>query len=167
MDTFPCPGLCEKLCADSPKPKEMLSLGRYLYYPGLTPEEKSLVEQFPSEALKVFLAKERAEWGCQRIFHRDGVDDESDAFRHFVWAGLLEQDLSSELAKKFLDAHESNLPSNHPSKSMDLANNRAGLLRAKELKKNGMLSQSSLEAAAMTELKNGSLIVLIPRGMPK
>ncbi|MEQ1877593.1 MAG: hypothetical protein ABL958_13190 [Bdellovibrionia bacterium] len=32
--------------------------------------------------------------------------DESDAFRHFVWAGLLANEFGRERAKEFLDAHE-------------------------------------------------------------
>ena len=100
-------------------------LGKVAYYPGLTPEERKLISKYPAEALKAFLAKQKAESATTKRFKRDDESDESDAFRHFVWAGLLAKELGPEMAKKFLDAHESNQGIDNAEKAMDLANNRA------------------------------------------
>lgn len=50
---------------------------------------------------------------------------------------------------------------------MDLANNRAGLLAAEELKKTGKLNLEEIEKAAMRELRGRSLVVLHPKGIPE
>jgi hypothetical protein len=79
----------------------------------------------------------------------------------------MREELSAEMAKKFLDAHESNEPDSDPGKAMDLANNRAGLLAAESLLKAGKLNQEEIEKAALNELRNKTLIVLKPKGGPQ
>jgi len=139
-------------------------LGRFLYYPGLTAEERKLINARPQEAFTVFNQKEKAESATVRVFGRDAQNDESDAFRHFVWAGLLAKELGPDLAKQFLDAHEGAGRSNDPNRAMDLANNRAGLLAAEKLRKEGNLTESRLEKEALESIKNRTLVVLEPRG---
>jgi hypothetical protein len=126
----------------------------------------SLVERYPKEAIFVYKAKWAAESSTERIFYRNDQDDESDAFRHSVWAGYMRFDLSSETAKRFLDAHESVGPEADPSKAMDMANNRAGLLAADRLMKIGKLSREEVEKAALDEIRNKTLVVLKPKGGP-
>lgn len=120
MGTFMCPQSCPELC--SPRGTAKKVLGRLLYYPGLTPEERKLVNNYPQEALTVFQQKQKAESATMKHFKRDAQDDESDAFRHFMWAGFLSKELGSEMAKRFLDAHESIGRANDPNRAMDLAN---------------------------------------------
>src|SRR5690606_13712781 len=96
MGTFMCPNQCNILC----KADESTSIaGKLLYYPGLTPDEKKLMEKHPKDALTVFIQKTRAEMSSNRNFPDQGLNDESDAFRHFIWAGLLTKELGQEKAK--------------------------------------------------------------------
>lgn len=162
MDSFMCPQACPELC--TPQPGVLTKvLGRFLYYPGLTPKERKLVNKYPQEALTVFNQKQKAEAATIRVFGRDAQNDESDAFRHFVWAGLLSKELGPDMAKQFLDAHGGAGRSNDPNRAMDLANNRAGLLAAEKLRKGGNLSEDKLEKEALDGIKNKTLVVLEPR----
>jgi hypothetical protein len=163
MDSYLCPQACPELCR--PKPGMLAKvLGRFLYYPGLTAEERELINTRPQEAFTVFNQKQKAESAAVRVFGRDAQNDESDAFRHFVWAGLLAKELGPDLAKQFLDAHEGAGRSNDANRAMDLANNRAGLLAAEKLRKEGDLTESRLEKEALEGIKNRTLVVLDPRG---
>ena len=103
MGTFTCPGQCEELC--KPTPSSGIP-SKLIYYPGLTPSEKRLIEQFPKDAITVFVQKTRAESASDRNFPTQELNDEGDAFRHFVWAGLLAKELGKTQALKFLNAHE-------------------------------------------------------------
>jgi hypothetical protein len=165
MGTFDCPARCSDFCREQPVVNKIL--GTLVYYPLLNPVERTLIKSYPKEAILVYKAKGTAEGATKRNFHRNDQDDESDAFRHFVWAAAMREDLSAEMAKKFLDAHESNEPDSDPGKAMDLANNRAGLLAAESLLKAGKLNQEEIEKAALNELRNKTLIVLKPKGGPK
>lgn len=162
MDTFACPQQCPLFCREQSVGEKIL--GRVAYYPGLTKEERKLIARYPKEAFAAFLAKAKAESATSRSFGRDDNGDESDAFRHFVWAGLLSKELGPELAKKFLDAHESDQKDDSSDKAMDLANNRAGLLIAEQLRKSQKLNQAQLEKEAIAALRNHTLIVLTPKG---
>lgn len=165
MATFFCPDLCVDLCGVNKlvkKSKYNRQLGKVIYYPGLTDDEKKLIEASLKDALVVFIQKERAEASTNRNFPKGAFNDESDSFRHFVWAGLLFKELGLEKAKLFLDAHE-NDPTQLPAeKAMDLANNREGLLVSQRLDKQNNLSLKSLEIEALKELKEGRLTVLKP-----
>ncbi len=165
MATFYCASQCKELCKANISQVKSRALGKVLYYPGLTSEEKRLVEKYPKDALIVFIQKERAEISTDRNFPQGALNDESDAFRHFVWAGLLTKELDSEKAKLFLDAHESNPHQPPAEKAMDLANNRDGILVAQRLEKSKNLNLKSLEIEALKELKEGRLTVLKP-GLP-
>lgn len=162
MDTFLCPRSCSEFCRSRSYATKML--GSLLYYPGLNPEEQRLVKEFPLEALSVFTQKGIAESRTEKVFGRDAQEDESDAFRHFVWAGLLSKEIGPDAAKKFLDAHEASRRSDDPNRAMDLANNRAGLLSGDRLRKEGKLTLEELEKDANASLRNKTLVVLKPRG---
>lgn len=122
MATFICPNQCEELCKIS---ENSNPLGKFLYYPGLTPAEKKLIEKYPTDILNVFTQKTRAEWSSRRNFPDQNMNDESDAFRHFIWAGLL--------TKEFLDAHEDDPDQPMSERNMDLHNNNRGQYAAQEL----------------------------------
>lgn len=165
MGTFHCPALCQDLCRENKKTSNysQKKLERFVYYPGLTNDEKDLVRQSPKDAWIVFEQKNIAEESTERNFPDGDLNDESDAFRHFIWAGLLFKELGLEKAKQFLDAHE-NDPKQPPSeKAMDLANNRDGLLVAQKLIKNNKLDLKTLEREALKELIERRLTILNPR----
>ncbi len=164
MGTFDCGSECENLC-------ELAATGglesQGIYTPYLTIEEGKFAAKHPKDALKAYKLKELAEKMTLEEFGRSDFDDESDAFRHYVWAGLLSKELGTEVAKNILDAHESGGEVNAPSRLMDLSNNRAGLISAEILKTKKQLSEKEIRSAALQELKRGKLIVLRKRGGPR
>jgi hypothetical protein len=85
MGTFMCPAQCDILRKSK---ANSTVAGRLIFYPGLTPAEKQLTEKYPKEALTVFVQKTRAEWSSNLNFPNQDLNDESDAFRHFIWAGF-------------------------------------------------------------------------------
>ncbi len=165
MGTFMCPNLCKQLCEDNSLSKKLLE--QIAYYPGLNKKERQLISEHPKEAVEVYNQKNKAESESQKTFGRDSSDDESDAFRHFLWAALLTKELGANLAKEFLDAHESEDSSENPSKAMDLANNRAGILAAEKLINSGKFSLDAVKQEALKGIKDGTLIVLKPQGAGK
>jgi len=163
MGTFHCPDSCEILSQSSSavRIKHNLAL-----YPGLTKKERALIAENPKDALKVFQVKKQAEKATAKIFKRNLENDESDAFRHFIWAGLLRWEIGLEKTRLFTEAHEMR-EDNPVNKAMDLANNRAGILASEELEKKGQKNQNVLEKRALEELNHGRLIVLEKKGVPK
>lgn len=159
MRTFMCPNQCDMLCKITDK-KNVLS--KILFYPGLTPAEKKLVEKNPEAALTAFTQKTRAEWSTGRNFPEQGLNDESDAFRHFLWAGLLTKELGPEKAKEFLDAHEANPLQPDSERAMDQFNNEKGSASAQNLILNKKWSLENLEKDGLDSLKSKSLKVLSP-----
>lgn len=164
MGTFDCPSQCEDLCRSEQGIKAAReSLGKFIYYPGLTQAEQKLVAEYPKEALIVFIQKEKAEASTHRQFPDSQLNDESDAYRHFVWAGLLVLKIGEDRSKIYLDAHEDNPKQPTEEKAMDQANNRNGLLIGAKLKRENRLSIESLEKEALNELRRGNMSVLKPR----
>jgi hypothetical protein len=159
LTTFMCPNQCELLCNFK---IEKNFLGKLVYYPGLTPSEKKLVEKNPDEAIKVFIQKNRAEWSSNRNFPEQGLNDEGDAFRHFIWAGLLTKELGTEKAKKFLDAHEASPLQSNSERNMDLFNNDKGISSAQNLIINNTWSLENLEKTGLDLLRSKNLNVLKP-----
>ena len=108
----------------------LTAISKYIFYPGLTSKEKALIDKFPKESMVAFIEKIRAEELSLRHFPIQKFNDEGDAFRLYMWAGLLIKELGSEMAQTFLDAHEENSLQSNEEKSMDLASNRGGILAA-------------------------------------
>lgn len=104
MGTFVCPNQCDLLCKNT------------------------------EDSLTAFIQKTRAEWSSGRNFPEQGLNDEGDAFRHFIWAGLLTKELGTEKAKDFLNAHEANPLQPESERDMDKFNNEKGHLAAQNLK---------------------------------
>ncbi|MFN7728364.1 MAG: DUF6973 domain-containing protein, partial [Bdellovibrio sp.] len=95
------PDQCKELC--NTKPEESL-LANFILYPGLTPAEKNLVSKSPKDALNAYKQKNIAEKATSRNFPDQNLNDESDAFRHFLWAAFLTKELGKSKAQEFLDA---------------------------------------------------------------
>lgn len=167
-DKIDCAAQCKQLCngtyKDTTTDTTKGLFGSLIFYPGLTDAEKKLIAENPSDSLKVFLAKNSAEEEAQSLFPKSRTNDESDAFRHFVWAGLLVKSVGTEKAQVYLDAHETNPDQPASEKAMDLANNRMGILEAQKLQSKENLNLRSLEQSAIKSLKEKKLSVLEPRG---
>lgn len=165
MRTFTCPNQCEKLCR--------VYLPDYItnnltWAGNLTDSDKGLIKKFPLDALKVYQSKKTAEESTKRLFKDNFRNDESDAFRHFVWSGLLTKKLGGERAQLFLNSHESspNLPPEEVD--MDKFNNRRGTSMAEELIKNKKFSRENLKKEALKALGEEKLKVIHKRGkLPK
>lgn len=161
MGSFHCPNECDELC--SAFKKTTSRPGRFFFYPGLTSAERRLIDQNPKEAMVVFIQKTRAELSSSRNFPVQGFSDESDALRHYVWAGLLTKELGAERAQLYLDAHEENRLQSPAERAMDLANNRGGILGAHKLMKDGKtFDLKSLEQSALDDLRAHRSSVLNP-----
>ncbi len=162
MATFTCPERCDDFCRPSSGNPHLKSL---IFYPGLTKDERDLISKNPKEAFTVFKLKNQAETATDKYFPDGKFNDESDAFRHFVWACLLVKELGSERAQRYLDAHENNPTQPPDERAMDLANNRGGILAAQKLKSGNKFNQEEIEKAGLAALRNKSLVVLQP-GLP-
>lgn len=143
---------------------------KYWYGGQLTPAEQKLIEEHPFAALNGFVQAQRAVTMTELHFLRSAGDDESDAYRHFVWAGLMTQQLGESLARQILEAHEQ-MPKNVSaseikSSEMDKYNNAKGIQAALQLEKEGTLTASDISQKALQALKNGELQVLTPKGGP-
>jgi hypothetical protein len=159
MGTFMCPDQCEDLC--NTKPEELL-LAKLILYPGLTPAEKNLVAKGPKDALTVYKQKNIAEKSTSRNFPDQNLNDESDAFRHFLWAALLTKELGKARAKEFLDAHEADPDQPDIERQMDTHNNSRGQAAAESLMKEKRWNQKNVEAKGLEELRSKQLQVLKP-----
>lgn len=90
------------------------------------------------------------------------MNDESDAYRHYIWAGLLTKELGTKKAKEFLVAHEADPGQEEDEKNMDLYNNDRGQLAAQLLIKESKWSLKNLETMALKELQTKKLKVKKP-----
>lgn len=161
MDSFMCPTQCQDLCK--------ISLARYIideltYKYSLSEAEKKLIAKYPKEALAVYLAKKEAEEAVKRLFGDRSHNNEADAFRHFVWAGLITDKIGKEKAELFLDAHEQKPDQPASEKEMDSYNNAQGISEARRLENEKRFSIENLEKGAIEGLKNGKLKVINPTG---
>ncbi len=165
MGTFTCPNQCEKLCR--------VYLPDYItnnltWAGNLTDSDKALIKKFPLDALKVYQSKKTAEESTKKLFKDNFRNDESDAFRHAVWSGLLTKKLGREKAQLFLDSHESSPNSPPEEVDMDKFNNSKGISMAEELTKNKKFSRENLEKDVLKALGEGKLKVIHKSGkLPK
>ena len=129
-------------------------------YPTLNFEEKSLVKQRPIEAAIAFYNAVLAERNGDKFFPRSAENGKSDAFRHFVWAGLMTRDLDQPTTQKFLGAHELNPRQPLDEKTMDTFNNERGIQAAEQLLKSGSFKDDDFFNYAVKEIEEGRLKIL-------
>jgi hypothetical protein len=158
MATFSCPNRCAEFCKSSYPDKAIFEMS-YLYL-GLTPAERALAAKFPKEALIVYTKALEAEDLCSNKYESVLTGDIGDACRHFVWAVLLYHSIGSEKAQSFLDAHEEDPTQNETDRSMDLANNRLGLLQATKVKKANAEHGINSIALFQEQVANKAVIIL-------
>ena len=164
MGSFDCSAQCDEFCKTYVKPDAIAEIARYVETRTLTPSERSLIAKFPVEAVKAYLAKKSALESTRRIFGNSFRNDESDAYRHFMWSGLMREKIERERTFAFLNAHEAGTADPNAESQMDQTNNKKGIEAAEKLMSQGKFNQKSLEQEALNDLKNGELKVLSPSG---
>lgn len=129
-------------------------------YPTLNTEEKKLVKEKPEESAIVFFNAIIAEQKAEESYPNSKPNGESDAFRHYVWSGLLVRDIGEDRARVFLNAHESALGQSEAEKAMDQFNNDQGITAAKEMLQKEYFDNSTILERAKIDLEAGRLKVL-------
>ncbi|MFN8791851.1 MAG: DUF6973 domain-containing protein [Bdellovibrionales bacterium] len=155
MSTYMCPNQCEGLCKIDIEKSEVPT---NLY--GLTEDEVKICKEDPVLCVKTYKQSFEAENLCLEIYAKSETNDESDACRHFMWAAIMTRSQGSEKAKRVLDAHENNPKEPLDQKSMDLANNRAGIFTSEKLIKDERYGSTELKNEFLKQLRSGSLIIL-------
>ncbi len=161
LGTITCPDECSFFCESSGAEDFIFKISDL--YPGLTAEERALAANESVRSATAYRLSLRAEKLCQKLYQSSSTNDESDACRHFVWAALLQDEFGAEFSNKVLNAHEQDPKQPLNEKSMDLANNRQGLLSVEELKKAKKFSDDSILESFQKNLAAGRLIVLKKR----
>ena len=77
----------------------------------------------------------------KRIFGGNFRNDESDAYRHFMWSGLIRENVAHDRAEAFLNAHEADTGDPEAESQMDKSNNTNGIAAAEKLLKSGNFNQ--------------------------
>lgn len=161
MGTFSCPQECPELCKTS-LPRFILD--NLVFANGLLEAERQLISKYPKDAWRILQAKGTSSASTKRLFGKNGHNDESDAFRHMLWAGLSAHDAGAERARLFLDAHERNPNQPEKERVMDSKNNEAGIAIARELEQNKIFSVENAEKAALKVIESKKASVLSPKG---
>jgi hypothetical protein len=161
METFDCHNDCPGYC-NQPVTADFIFKLTDLY-PGLTSAERALAAQYSGNALLGYKDALAVESLCASKFGKSRTNDESDACRHFMWAGIMSDHIGRENAANFLNAHE-DYPDNPPDeKKMDLLNNATGMQEAESLKKSKSFTRDALEKRFDEDLAKGQLSVLKPQ----
>jgi hypothetical protein len=164
MSSFDCSRFCDNFCEDWKDSHSKSSNGPIFklsnLYPGLTDSERKFADENPSRAIAAYRLSWEAESICKDEYRISDTNDESDACRHFVWAGLLNEKFGSSVASEILDAHEANPDEPENEKSMDLANNRRGVIVSSRLISEKKMSPTEILNQFKEDLKNGKLVVL-------
>lgn len=164
MGTFHCPDRCSNLCYTTVSPQNVRELALIVTQRSLTPAEQSLAAKYPTDAITVYLSKRTAEASVTRLFGDSFRNDESDAFRHFLWSALITKELGSSKAKAFLDAHESGSSQDPAELKMDSTNNQNGIETSTKLLKSGKISVEQLEREGLNKLRSHEFNVISPKG---
>lgn len=95
-------------------------------YSRLNEEERKYVLMNPVRSFVIKECQDDAERETERRFGYNGRNDETDAFRHCMWSGLISKRISHSEALKFTTMHEMQDGNDFVEKSMDLHNNKVG-----------------------------------------
>ena len=153
-----CGGYCDQFCSSKPKVKPPYGLADL--YPGLTDQERLLASNEPVKMLEAYGLAWEAEKICLSIFPVSDTNDESDACRHFMWAGLPVNKFGPEFSSQVLEAHEMNPLQPKNEEKMDSANNKLGLEIGAKLSQNSQLNEDSLKKAFLENLNLNKVIVI-------
>lgn len=158
LGTSYCPKLCPNLCKSTFNKKFIFKISDL--YPGLTESEKALASNDPVKTLKAYELSFKAESLCLKLYSKSKSNDESDACRHFIWAGLLYKEFGLEFGSQVLNAHEQDPKEPDNERSMDLANNRLGLICTEKLVNSNKFNDESLIDSFKEQLKLRNLIII-------
>lgn len=95
-------------------------------YSRLNEEERKYVLMNPVRSFVIKECQDDAERETEQRFGYNGRNDETDAFRHCMWSGLISKRISHSEAMKFTTMHEMQDGNDFAEKSMDLHNNKVG-----------------------------------------
>jgi hypothetical protein len=137
---------------------------KFGYRSPLSDRERVFARENPYDAVVGYYCRTLAEGITKIKFWRSTGDDESDAFRHFMWAGLLTKHLGEKKAEEILTAHEDRPDDPQASKEMDLHNNKVGMEAANKLIERNHFSIWSLKEEAENALRDEKLVILERRG---
>ena len=155
---FYCPDLCGRFCKRSKKERLLFKVSKF--YPGLTDSERALIAIHPMKMLKSYILTWKADHLCLSIFRRSGENDASDACRHFVWAALLYEKWGQEFSQQVMNAHEQDRWQTKEEKAMDLANNRLGVIVAKQLLQENQFNGKTLLKSFQANWKSGHIVII-------
>lgn len=150
---------CKELCRSN----HSYSIATLVFYPGLSQIEKELIVKDPKSSLKAFINKKLAEKIADKYFPNGVHNDESDAIRHFIWAGLMTFDLGKELAQLYSDAHEQIPYQPAIEKEMDMHNNKVGIESALKLINEKKATIENLTKEGFSQLESKALVVNEPK----
>lgn len=158
MGNFSCRNRCDEFCKVSQMKETIFKISDL--YPGLTSAERALAAQEPIKTLSAYKLSWKAEEICHSAYPKSKRNDESDACRHFVWAGLLTKEHGKDFALQVLNAHEQDPEEPKDELAMDSANNRLGILRSESLIKSSKFSDENILEAFKSALKKSEIIKL-------
>ena len=142
FSNFDCNRFCDDYCAQSKMRNSDPQFRLSDLYPGLTEAEKKIVDENPLKTAEAYRLSWKAESVCREDYLVSDTNDESDACRHFIWAGFLYSNLGDSFAEKVLNAQEANVDQPDNERKMDVANNKRGILAAKQLSNVASLMQN-------------------------
>lgn len=91
------------------------------------------------------------------LYFKMGENEQSDAFRHCLWAALIAKETNLEWAKRWTDAHEDFKENGSLQKEMDLFNNSKGI----EILKNELkMNHATIVQTCVDLMKNGQLQII-------
>ena len=163
MGNFSCPSTCDDLC----KTKYLSDdLNKSVFGAiGYTADEVSFAIKNPIEMNQARKLADKALASTLKIFKVNNRNDESDAFRHFIWSGLMTNKLGAETANKILNAHENNPDQSKRDQEMDIFNNSQGIKAAIKLIKNKKFSMGNIEKEALSQLEKNNLKIINKTGV--
>jgi hypothetical protein len=126
----------------------------------LNQTERDLASKYPRQAVSAYLLSWEAESACKVLYKTSDTNDESDACRHYMWAGMLVHKIGSDLAEKFLDAHEQDFDRPKKEKTMDITNNKFGLVAGKKLIDKKSFTNDELLEQFKSDLESKRLVIL-------
>lgn len=111
----------------------------------LTKKEKEIFKLYPAAAIILNRNKKIAEQQTIDFYGANGINDNSDAFRHAYFNALNSRDMGRWLAKKLSDAHESETPTVWSLEvQMDLFNNNIGHQAGHDFPNNNDIQMTNL-----------------------
>ena len=120
----------------------------------------ALIGNNPKQTFAIAHAKKRASDLTEEYFLENRTKDESDAFRHFLWAALMAKNIAPDFSKAFTDSHESCVTANS-EQEMDYVNNGKGIEAFRALsRERGKVTENDLVAEALNQIEKGKLSIL-------